>query len=529
MSDWLGADLYMGWIKHADPTKTHCWFECPDYGADVQMHVSVVEFGSISPLDTLAFKIHVSPKGVPQASAPVWKLAGSEEGAPRYFGDFLGKVGPITSKGNSWLESPQAEAVHGSAPWVHQSVIQQCGLWPGCVIAFSAHLNKSGMPQVTAPVWICCSAEKWVPELGTGNPSKTPRALMPSEENRKRKQPEGSGGNEVAAWSARRSPVGAKVQISVGGTMRLNQPEKEATIEISAGGTARLKRPKPSQDGVPVPTSSEKWKKSPPEASSKTDTERFFGRVVSTQPEKGLSWVACLDSDSTQDVQVHHTVADPSCLAADDMVCFSNIHVNSRGHSQASAPFWKLACWAQEDFQKQFPDYEGRVSIITPTGQAFVESIKAEAAFGCSPLIHGQIVKRCGLSMGSVVAFNVYTDDSATPQASAPFWVCLSPNRWASEGTEAKQSGGPNKDALAALADSAAVGSVGHVAPRPRPLLPVTPRAKPVPARKVVPPTRQIAATPSLEDIEKAVQMGMEGQSVENMLDAYISNTVQNE
>merc|ERR1712151_430028 len=75
-------------------------------------------------------------------------------------GEHIGKINRIVKDGSAFLENQYLATEYGTEAYAHSTVVQQCGLSVGDVIAFSIHVSKSGQPQVSAPCWRCCS-DNW--------------------------------------------------------------------------------------------------------------------------------------------------------------------------------------------------------------------------------------------------------------------------------------------------------------------------------------------------------------------------------
>ncbi|CAE7559659.1 unnamed protein product, partial [Symbiodinium pilosum] len=95
------------------------------------------------------------------------------------------------------------------------------------------------------------------------------------------------------------------------------------------------------------------------------------GRVSLIDLDKFVSLVRCPTSGLPRDVYVHQSVADPSALALNDVVCFK-VHMNSKGLPQASAPFWKRVGIESSETFARFGEFQGLV-VRSETGPLTVD------------------------------------------------------------------------------------------------------------------------------------------------------------
>jgi len=68
---------YIGWVRETGAASGSLHVDCPEakakFGNDVFIHSAVVDDCQIQGGDLICFKVHVSSRGMPQASAPIWK------------------------------------------------------------------------------------------------------------------------------------------------------------------------------------------------------------------------------------------------------------------------------------------------------------------------------------------------------------------------------------------------------------------------------------------------------------------------
>jgi len=157
--------FHVGKIKTVDQVKGFCTVACATSGhaKDVYVHSTVADPNAVLVNDIVAFQIHVNRQGSPQASAPFWKHVGwRPKGKGVSFGLHQGLVAKLMQSGCGFVHCDQLKQTHGKDTYIHETVTKQCSLEEGNLIAFDAHISKSGNPQVSAPCWICCSSAELV-------------------------------------------------------------------------------------------------------------------------------------------------------------------------------------------------------------------------------------------------------------------------------------------------------------------------------------------------------------------------------
>jgi len=336
--------------------------------------------------DTVAFQIHMNAKGQPAASAPMWKLVGkSFGGKPVELGAHMGRISRMLPDGSVFLECPELTAAHGTEVYAHKSVVQQCGLQLGEIIAFSVHVSRSGQPQVSAPCWKCCSPN-WRLEKAMGQVE--PQAFAEVE------QP------TAPAWAT--NLLKNAVQ----------EPEPEMMVpagveeeEVAAIMTKLQAQEFDVQGHVEPPMSG----------------DHYIGTVSSIA--NNHCRVTCPDYE--KGVYVHAKVG--SSLVVGETVAFK-VHLNAKGQPAASAPIWKLMGKVFSGKPVQLGEHAGKVSKIVKDGSAFLESPQLAALHGAEVYAHASVVQKCGLSVGDVLAFSVHISQTGQPQVSAPCWKCVTDN-----------------------------------------------------------------------------------------------------
>jgi len=366
---------------------------CADSGfdGDVFVHRATASPELFRVGDVVAFTIHVNSQGKPQADT-LWRLAGHLKGEPS-FGELEGVLARVLEGGHGFLESDEIKDRYGRDVYVHRKVMEQCGLKKGDTVAFNVHVSEAGNPQASFPCWIRVAlkgrqdipqdrGDAWSSSKGRTEQPRTPPWASSKAGNRA----------DTRSRSGDRRPQRGQ-QGSHGSSRVTPRSDKARSLE--------------PVDGMPLPEG------------------YHLGHVASVEATRGVSMVKCPASDFTNDVYVHQSVADPSALAVDDVVCF-RVHVNKRGLPQASAPFWKQVGRDELDDRPSFGEFQGLVQRPESDGSATVESSEIVREYGREAYLPEEALKQCGLFEGNLIRFNVYAANKREPEVLAPCWICCS-------------------------------------------------------------------------------------------------------
>jgi len=431
------GDFLIGHIKHADAAKGCSFISCPDTGfdSDTYVHHMTAPPQAFALDDVVAFKLHVSGKGRPQADT-VYKMVGFTKKTPQ-FGQRFGILRSLLNTGNGFIECNEIKDEFGKDAFIHQSVVDQCGLTEGDNIAFDVHISSSGSPQVSAPCWVLVSGGQ-----DAGAPPQQPSSVFSQK-----------GSAPQQSWSApsqqkgysksdshRSSDSGkSSVWVSKGGTMRIDSDAKggkdgkgkgppaaaqwapRETYGKSKGkGWAQDEQDKPRSDAWGAKAS----KVQLDDIVTEWMPDEFYGgRVLLLDPAKGVSLVKCPDSGFDKDIYVHSSVANPGALGVNDAVCFK-MHVNKRGMPQASAPFWKRVGDDPAEALR-FGDFEGLISA-SEDGSLTVSTPEISEAYGQDAFLPEDVAAQCSVVEGNLIRFNVHVNGEGGPEVIAPIWICCS-------------------------------------------------------------------------------------------------------
>lgn len=156
----LGESVYHGVVKSFNVDKKHGYIVCEgvfnECAQDVYAFQDVLQEGFAGPGDTVAFFVHWSPKGQPQASAPLLRLACPEAWALK--GKYKAAKDPASNYG--FIDCPEAKEFFGRDVYVNQTNLPpMCK--PGDTVMFNAYLNRDGQPNALA-MEIC--EPEWEPQ-----------------------------------------------------------------------------------------------------------------------------------------------------------------------------------------------------------------------------------------------------------------------------------------------------------------------------------------------------------------------------
>jgi len=391
------SDLTFAYVSKSFPQKGFSLVvtDPNDESSTVYVHHTVADPNVLAKGQPVAFKVHISPKGSPQASAPVWRLAGlgkNEQGATITWGEYIGKVAALMPDGTGLVDCREIKARFGQQAFVNQQVAQWCALKMEDVIRFNVSM-ETGVPTIQAPLWKQCAKGGAVeasagPGMGgdmsgmQGMPGPPPG--MGGMGGGPPPPPTGMGGG----------PMG------MGGPMAISDGSGQAVSSGSAGNSG------PGWQDAPAPL--------------------YVGCVTKADAERQMSLFFCPDSGQAKPVVAPASVVDPTLLKENQFVAFP-IQWNSKGEAIAAKPFWKLVGSTEWMRTLKFGDFMGVVSKMNSNGSGFVKSEAVTNAYGRDAYIHKSLKDTANLQEGDQLAFDVHLNPSGMPQMSEPLWKCISP------------------------------------------------------------------------------------------------------
>lgn len=153
-----GEPVFSGTIKSFNVEKKHGYIVCETIGGscgqDVYAFEDVLKRGFAGPGDTVAFFVHWSQKGQPQASSPLIRIAAAVEGTYALKGTFKPPKDPGSAFG--FIECPDTKEFFGRDIYVNKDLAPT--VTPGETVRFNAYLNRDGMPNAVTmeacePTW----------------------------------------------------------------------------------------------------------------------------------------------------------------------------------------------------------------------------------------------------------------------------------------------------------------------------------------------------------------------------------------
>mmetsp|Transcript_66919 Transcript_66919/g.120470 ORF Transcript_66919/g.120470 Transcript_66919/m.120470 type:complete len:419 (-) Transcript_66919:173-1429(-) len=135
--------VFSGILKHFDANRKAGFIFCQEAESDVgnqdiYAYKDVLERGRASVGDVLAFPLHWSPKGQPQASSPLIRIACANGGFANSGIFSILEMGG--ARGSGIIESPEIKAVFGKGVYVSPALASS--LVPGALVAFNCYLQN---------------------------------------------------------------------------------------------------------------------------------------------------------------------------------------------------------------------------------------------------------------------------------------------------------------------------------------------------------------------------------------------------
>jgi len=321
-------NLLFGTVKTAGRGKEFIFMDCPESGhdLDVFVHKAVIDPGSVEVGDTLAFTLHFTPDGKPQAAAPVWRLCGwLGEGEKIAFGEYVGTIEKLTAAGAGEVDCREATTKFGRRPTIYSTLMQSKGLDVGDVVAFDVRTGSKGHLQVAAPFWRRCPSDQ---------------------------------GAHLAYPQA--APSLGRGKVYIGAVKSVDLAKGYGFIDGPAAGFKQdvfvlhsVADPSSLTPGQVVGFQVKFDEKDRPQAAAplwrmagwlKEGLEPQFGKYTGDIARLGSVGMGFVSSDAIQrqfgrDVFIHSRVMENCELSLGDHVAF-DVHVSGDGQPQLSAPCW---------------------------------------------------------------------------------------------------------------------------------------------------------------------------------------------
>lgn len=180
---------YLGLIgkRNTESDKGFAFIESPVcrrwYGQDVYVFPRVMDENNLEEGDAVAFCVHENDNGKPAVDAfkPIWKLMmPPKDGEVPPLGEYEGTILNITDRGHAYIQCPEVKSMYRKDVYVNAKVVEANGVTEaGAYVSFNLHINQSGMPQASSPMWVQTNKDK------ENGPPRRPRE--DGEENPKKK------------------------------------------------------------------------------------------------------------------------------------------------------------------------------------------------------------------------------------------------------------------------------------------------------------------------------------------------------
>eukprot|EP00931_Biecheleriopsis_adriatica_P076019 TRINITY_DN49774_c0_g1_i1.p1 TRINITY_DN49774_c0_g1~~TRINITY_DN49774_c0_g1_i1.p1 ORF type:complete len:764 (-),score=179.91 TRINITY_DN49774_c0_g1_i1:46-2271(-) len=453
-----GETVYYGTVRAFNPERNSGFIDCKpilqECGKEVYVFQNVLESCQAGPGDTVAFYIHWSDKGLPQASHPMIRLKCGTEGQSAQKGFF--KQSP--NSGHNFIECNETKLFFGRDVYVSKDIA--ANLAPGQPCCFNLYLNREGMPNADSAEALADEmADMWEPIAGD-------LSVMQEVEMKqavsKGKGGEGGGGGKGG------KPVGTG-QLCVGMIKSFNEGNNYGFIEseevtalygcdaflhgrefngLNVGETVQFEigtgpNGKPQamnvesmeQDAPKPPPMKRKWNSdggmsqgyggkdgggkdggkggggggqsnwTQARKRREAGEQVFYGTVKSFDPEWKNGVIECRALG--QDIYVYETTLQSCGAGPGDAVAFF-LHISNKGKPQAGMPMIRL----KSGFEGNHP-LKGHFKMGGSSG--FIQCPEVKDFFGRDVYCNADLSST--LEVGQMVAFSVYLNPQGMPNA----------------------------------------------------------------------------------------------------------------
>lgn len=128
-----------------------------------------------------------------------------------------------------------------------------------------------------------------------------------------------------------------------------------------------------------------------------------------------------------QDLLIDGGVGSPAEIPVETIVAFSvNPDPTGGNNSEVGAPIWRMTGYLKDGLPIPDAMFVGSVTRASSTGTCFIECPGVIAVHGSEAAAHSNVVEKCGLVVGDVIAFSVFVSAQGKIWVSAPCWKCCS-------------------------------------------------------------------------------------------------------
>jgi len=151
--------------------------------------------------------------------------------------------------------------------------------------------------------------------------------------------------------------------------------------------------------------------------------EYLWGKISMTDFEKNCCIVSV--PSMGQDLLIDGGVGSPSEMPVETIVAFS-VQPDVNGDPEVVAPVWRMTGYLKDGLRIPDGIFVGSVTRASTTGTCFIECPGVIAVHGSEAAAHSNVVEKCGLLVGDVIAFSVFVSAQGKVWVSAPCFKCCS-------------------------------------------------------------------------------------------------------
>merc|ERR1719162_1497131 len=126
-----------------------------------------------------------------------------------------------------------------------------------------------------------------------------------------------------------------------------------------------------------------------------------------------------------QDLLIDGGVGSPAEIPVETVVAFC-VQPDPNGDPEIVAPVWRMTGYLKDGLPIPDGMFVGSVTRASSTGTCFIECPGVIAVHGSEAAAHSNVVEKCGLVVGDVIAFAVFVSAQGKVWVSAPCWKCCS-------------------------------------------------------------------------------------------------------
>ncbi|CAD7947336.1 unnamed protein product [Amoebophrya sp. A25] len=362
----------------------------------------------------VACSIFTNEDGHPlvDSSRPLWELSTpfKEEQTP-FFGQYFGRVINLSSHGNGFVDCEALKQQYHHDPFVHQKIMRLCDIHLGDMINFTVHINSSGTPQVSAPVWRRCEESR---RLRIGYHSGGGKGLVSAYHE----YGAFGGYHEFGSGNYYGGPYGGKK----GGKMRGKYGKHGSYGEKGGTTYAASAAAGGAGDQTSAGSNSSNASTDPGTAASGGNGAAQQGGGGGAQQSSGAP--TALAGQQGKSGEKGKSGGSYGAGTGSPLLGASHGHYGPAGGKGSFGRVWEFAGALPGSDEARYPDrigdHEGYIKNVNSHGHGFVSSYSFHDT---DVFVHKKVMDRCKLGSGDRLRFNVHVNATGTPQCSAPVWV----------------------------------------------------------------------------------------------------------